>query len=497
MHPTAAPKRDLVLAAGKAGRARKVRAGPEAGRAGRGGPAADNVAPAGRAARAVAHRPSDSPSTPSRSTPTPTANSTARSSRRSPRRSTSDGAAGLAAAVLVVLVVNGPSGRHGPSDADSRRGMAAAGGRRMLASMSHTVAESLPARPAEAHALAVARNLPGSRIVCTTTGRAQAAHALAVERPDASVAAWFLDLHPCEAARASWNPPPPNLRATCAADMPAGSYDLAVVPLAKDGETELTREILQQAFVNLAIGGRLVAAIDNPHDKWLREQLAETGETVRVRPEAGGNAASKKARPQTIAYIVEKTREPAKVRDFSCEVVFRDRDRLLTARTRPGVFAHRRIDPAARHLLNAVDVAAETRVLDIGCGSGCVALGIAAREPSVRVHAFDSAARAVECTRWGADHNGLANLTVALEAEGHVPEPGTWDLALANPPYYSDFRLAELFVESARLALAPGGTLLVVTKQPTWYLEHLPQMWTNVAREEVKGYHLIEAIRPG
>jgi 16S rRNA (guanine1207-N2)-methyltransferase len=143
-----------------------------------------------------------------------------------------------------------------------------------------------------------------------------------------------------------------------------------------------------------------------------------------------------------------------------------------------------------------VDVAPETRVLDIGCGSGCVALGIAARDPSIRVHAFDSSARAVDCTRRGAEQNGLANLTVALEAAGRVPEPGSWDLALANPPYYSDFRLAEIFVESARMALAPGGTLLVVTKQPTWYVENLPRMWTNVAREEVKGYHLIEAARP-
>jgi 16S rRNA (guanine1207-N2)-methyltransferase len=275
--------------------------------------------------------------------------------------------------------------------------------------------------------------------------------------------------------------------------MPPGPYDLAVVPLAKDGEAELSRDILQAALVNLAIGGHLVAAIDNPRDNWLREQLAETGETVRVRPVEG---ADRKVKSGTIAYVVQKTREPAKIRDFSCEVVFRDRERLLTAFTRPGVFAHRRIDPAARHLLNAVDVAPETRVLDIGCGSGCVALGLAARDASVAVHAFDSAARAVDCTRRGAEHNDLANLTVALEAEGRVPEPGSWDLALANPPYYSDFRLAELFVESARLALAAGGTLLVVTKQPTWYLEHLPRMWSSVAREEVKGYHLIEAVRP-
>lgn len=355
-------------------------------------------------------------------------------------------------------------------------------------------AEQLPARPAEAHALTVARSLPARRIVCTTAGRGQAAHALAAERPDAAVVAWFLDLHPYTAARASWTAPPANLGAECVPDMPPGPYDLAVVPLAKDGEAELSRDILQQALLSLAVGGHLVAAIDNPRDNWLREQLAETGETVRVRPV---EAADRKAKSGTIAYVVQKTRPPAKVRDFSCEVVFRDRDRLLTAFTRPGVFAHRRIDPAARHLLNAVDVAPETRVLDIGCGSGCVGLGIAARDPSIRVHAFDSSARAVDCTRRAAEHNGLTNLSVALEATGRVPEAGSWDLALANPPYYSDFRLAELFVESARMALAPGGTLLVVTKQPTWYVENLPRMWTNVAREEVKGYHLIEAQRPG
>lgn len=354
-------------------------------------------------------------------------------------------------------------------------------------------AEPLPARPAEAHALAVARTLPGERIACTTAGRGQAAHALAVDRPSASVTAWFLDLHPCTAARGSWTPIPPNLAAECVADLPPGPYDLAVVPLAKDGEAELSRDVLQAALVNLAIGGHLVAAIDNPRDNWLREQLAETGETVRVRPAEGTD---RKARSGTIAYVVQKTREVPKVRDFSCEVVFRDRDHLLTAFTRPGVFAHRRIDPGARHLLNAVDVAADARVLDIGCGSGCVALGIAARDASVQVHAIDSAARAVDCTRRGVDRNGLTNVTVALEAEGRVPEPGSWDLALANPPYYSDFRLAELFVESARLALAPGGTLLVVTKQPTWYVENLPRMWSSVAREEVKGYHLIEAVRP-
>ncbi len=353
---------------------------------------------------------------------------------------------------------------------------------------------ALPPRPAEAHALEIARALlvaegpaaRGRRMLCTTAGRGQAAFELAATHPDAEVTVWFLDLFPQAAAVAAWEDPPPGLRAVCAADIPPGPYDLAVVPLSKNGEAELSRDMLQSALMQLAVGGRLVAAIDNARDNWLREQLAETGETVRVRPAAAADS---------VAYIVEKTRELGKIRDFSCEFVFRDRDRLLTAVTRPGVFAHRRIDPGARHLLNAVDVAAETRVVDIGCGSGCVAMGLAARDPSVLVHAFDAAARAVECTRRAAAINGLDNLTVALECEGNVPEPGSYDLALANPPYYSDFRIAELFVEAAARALAPEGTLLIVTKQPTWYLENLPLSWNGVSREEVKNYHVIEAVR--
>ncbi|MFZ4731137.1 MAG: class I SAM-dependent methyltransferase [Pirellulales bacterium] len=338
--------------------------------------------------------------------------------------------------------------------------------------------------PAEALALEVARELAGNRIVCTSLGRGQAAWLLAAERAEAHVSAWFLDLFQMEKAVAAHGSQPPGLVVSCTADLPPGPFDLAVIPLARDGEAELSRDILQAALAALAPGGHLVASVDNPRDTWLHGQLTDTGERVRVRH--GTDA---------MAYIVTKTRPP-RIRDFSAAVVFRDRDRLLTARTRPGVFAHRRIDPAARHLLNAVDVAPGTRVVDIGCGSGCVALGIAARDPAVVVHALDSSARAVECTRHSAAANDLPAITVALEAGGVIPEPGTWDLVLANPPYYADFRIARLFVAAAFEALAPGGTLLVATKRPQWYLNTLPQAWLNVAREEVKHYHLIEAVRP-
>ena len=76
--------------------------------------------------------------------------------------------------------------------------------------MSHEI-ETLPARPAEAHALEVARGLPGTRIICTTAGRGQAARALAAERSPSSVTCWFLDLYQHGLAEAAWAEPPAGL----------------------------------------------------------------------------------------------------------------------------------------------------------------------------------------------------------------------------------------------------------------------------------------------
>ncbi len=356
-----------------------------------------------------------------------------------------------------------------------------------------TLLEKLPpARPAELHAATIAKEVTGNHILATTAGRGQAAITLAETRPDAEVNLWFHDQYQQQLLVSAIQDFPAQLGLYCEADAPVsahkGQYDLAVIPVFKSGEAEFTRDVLQSAFQALDIGGQLVAAIDNPQDKWLRSHLAATGETVRVRRDIS-------EKPTTVCYIVRKTQPLKKVRDFECKIVFRDQERLLTAVSRPGVFAHRRIDPAARHLLNAIDLAEGARVLELGCGSGCVSLGLAARHPSIEIYAIDSSARAVSCLRQSAAENNLPNITVALEASGIVPDPGCYDLVVANPPYYSDFRIAEMFVNSAKAALAPGGTLLLITKQPSWYLEQLPQAWNDVAQELVKGYHIIEAVR--
>ena len=355
---------------------------------------------------------------------------------------------------------------------------------------------SLPARPAEAHALAVAAELPGDRIACTTIGRGQAAVSLARDRPAACVTAWFLDLHQHNAAAAAWDPAPPNLVAPCTADLPPGPYDLVLVPLVKGSEAELSRDLLQQAFDSLALGGRLVTAVDNARDTWLREQLAASGETVRVRPADGVDA---------IAYVVEKTRDVPKRRDFTCRFKFRDHERLLEAISRPGVFAHRRIDPGARHLLNAVDVAPETRVLDMFSYSGGFALACAVSGRAASVLAVDTSAKATALVEANAALNGVATVTAetadAFEKLDALAAAGeTFGMVILDPPKFARSRASRddalrAYHRINRVAcdlLEPGGILVTCSCSGSVGREDFLQMLAGVAQRSGRMLQLLE-----
>jgi len=347
-----------------------------------------------------------------------------------------------------------------------------------------------PARPAEARALAAAVELLAtrrdvSRVLCTTAGRAQGAVGVAQTQPAADVSCWFFDLFPYQLATAAIGSTAPNLMLACQADVPPGPFQLALIPLSKAGEAELARDQLQAAALALDIGGTLIAAVDNPRDQWLREQLADLFPKVTVQPH-----------DDATVYMARKQAEVRKVRDFRCEFTFRDRGRLLQAVSRPGVFSHRRLDAGARQLIDAAEVEPGMRVLDIGCGAGTVALALAARDSSISVHAVDSNARAVESALAGAALNGLTNVTAELSCDGNNSGAGEYDLVVANPPYYADNRIAELFVNAAHRSLRPGGRLLVVAKRADWYAATMPDAWNEVEHRPSKNYAIISAIRP-
>jgi 16S rRNA (guanine1207-N2)-methyltransferase len=327
--------------------------------------------------------------------------------------------------------------------------------------------------------------LSATRMLCTSPGLAQFALAAARQMPQAAVWCHYLDLYQADQTRQSLAAPPANLAIGCAADLPPAEVDLVAFPFSAQGEAELTRDLLQAGHERLAMGGRLLASTNNPRDRWLQEQMTALFGKLTRRAASSG-----------VVYEGRKHAPLKKLRNFAAEFVFRDRERLIRACSRPGVFSHRRIDPGARQLLNAMEVAAGSRVLDIGCGAGVLSLAAALRAPGVQVLAVDSSARAVECVARGATLNELNNISVVLNASGDYPGQGTYDLVLANPPYYAAFQIARLFALAGRAALRPGGQILMVTKAPDWYRENLPQWFEQVQVEPSKEYHVVRGVRP-
>lgn len=341
----------------------------------------------------------------------------------------------------------------------------------------------LTIRPHEQLLVELIPALPATRVLTNSAGRGQFALALAKAQPKANVTCWFLDLYQHQQASLSHQPLPANLRLICESDPPADEVDLVVWHFSRQGEAELTREMLQLGHQRLATGGRLVAAVDQVNDQWLGELLRGMFPKVTRRPAAEGTV-----------YLATKTGSLKKVKDYACELAFRDGERLIQLRSRPGVFSHREVDGGARALLK-VEQGPAMRILDLGCGSGAVGLASALRNERASVQATDSNPRAIEATRWAGERNSASNLTATLDCDGSSLAAGTFDLVLANPPYFSNYRLADLFLRISQRALASGGRLLVVTKTPQWFVEHLNQPWQDVGATAIGQYVVVSALK--
>ena len=101
---------------------------------------------------------------------------------------------------------------------------------------------------------------------------------------------------------------------------------------------------------------------------------------------------------------------------------------------------------------------ATPRVLDLGTGSGAIALAVAHRHPAAQVSATDLSPAALAVAQANASRLGLRIATRAGRWWQAVAADGHWDLVLSNPPYIAagDPHLPALHHEPL-LALTPGG----------------------------------------
>ena len=74
---------------------------------------------------------------------------------------------------------------------------------------------------------------------------------------------------------------------------------------------------------------------------------------------------------------------------------------------------------------------------DWGTGSGCIAIALACKIPTLQVYATDSSAEALELAQRNAAANGVANRIQFLFGPGFsaLPSGTKFDLIISNPPY--------------------------------------------------------------
>lgn len=102
-------------------------------------------------------------------------------------------------------------------------------------------------------------------------------------------------------------------------------------------------------------------------------------------------------------------------------------------------------------------------IADVGCGTGCIGLSIAAAKPFVKVFATDISPIAIQCTKNNAKKLALTTRVAVLSGSLLEPIPSnrSIDLVVSNPPYIPTEDLQtlspEVAVHEPKLALDGGA----------------------------------------
>lgn len=162
----------------------------------------------------------------------------------------------------------------------------------------------------------------------------------------------------------------------------------------------------------------------------------------------------------------------------------------LSLETDDKVFSPSSADRGTLAMLSVVELFAEDKVLDLGCGCGIVGIYAAMLIGADKITMCDIAENAVKLSAKNAALNCVEGVRI-IKSDG-LSEIADRDFTviLSNPPYHTNFSVAKGFIENGFAALATGGRMIMVTKRLEWYKNKLTSVFGGVKVHEIDGYYV-------
>ena len=126
------------------------------------------------------------------------------------------------------------------------------------------------------------------------------------------------------------------------------------------------------------------------------------------------------------------------------------------------------------------------KILDIGTGSGCIAVSLAKQLPNAEVYALDVSPKALEMTKFNAQQNAVQLNIIEANVLGWNPTDLSFDIIVSNPPYVRESEKEQMAPNV--LEHEPHLALFVENNNPLIFYQAIVALSQQILKKQGKLY---------
>lgn len=179
-------------------------------------------------------------------------------------------------------------------------------------------------------------------------------------------------------------------------------------------------------------------------------------------------------RERPIQYVLGKA--------HFCEMDFKVDENVLIPRPETEELVYWILDQVGGSFPNGSNGEKELRILDIGTGSGCIAISLAKNLPHAKVTGIDISKAALRLARENARKHGVEVLFIEADALSLERFGEKYTIIVSNPPYVRE--LEKESMANNVLEYEPGTALFVADEDPLLFYKSIVRFATSHLNQE-------------